>query len=67
MVDKWCVIPLKDFHLFKGAKLEKKFKQKLITDSAILNKWESISRMVDKWRSPPKDSIISPYIGHSHS
>ena len=36
------------------------FKQKLITDSATLNKWESFSGMVDKWRDPLEDYIFSP-------
>ena len=44
----WFTIPLKDFHLFKIAESEIFFKQKLITDSTILNKWESFSRMVGK-------------------
>ena len=44
----WSTISLKEFYLFKIAKLEIFFKQKLITNSAILNKWESISGMVDK-------------------
>ena len=49
----WSIISLKDFqgfHLFKIAKLEFLFffKQKLITNSAILNKWKSFSEMVDK-------------------
>ena len=44
----WSTIPLKDSYLFKIAELEFFFKQKLITDLAILNKWESFSGMVDK-------------------
>ena len=40
-------IPLKDYHLFKIAELEFVFKHKLVTDSAILNRWESFSGMVD--------------------
>ena len=36
----------------------------MITDSAILNKWESFSRMVDKWRGPLEDYIISQSVGH---
>ena len=44
----WSTIPLKDLHMFKIAELEIFFKQKMIIDLAILNKWESFSRMVDK-------------------
>ena len=55
----WSTIPLKNSHLFKIAELEIFFKQNLITDSAILNKWESLSGMVDKWRGPPEDCIVS--------
>ena len=58
----WSTIPLKDSHLFKIAELKKNFKQKLITDSIILNKWESFSRMMDKRRDPLEDCIISPKI-----
>ena len=35
------------------------FKQKLITDSAILNKWFSFSGIVDKWRGLSEYCIIS--------
>ena len=52
-------ILLKDPHLFKIAKIEYFFKQKLIIDSTILNKWESFSETVDKCRGPPEDGIIS--------
>ena len=38
--------------VFKIAKSEIFFKQKLIIDSAILNKWEFFSEIVDKWRGP---------------
>ena len=55
----WSIIPLKDSHLFKTAELEKNFKQKLITNSVILNKWESFSGIVDKWHGLSKDCIIS--------
>ena len=34
----WSTIPLKDSHLFKIAASKKNLKQKMITDSAILNK-----------------------------
>ena len=34
----WLIILLKNFHLFKITESEKNFKQKLITDSGILNK-----------------------------
>ena len=44
----WSTIPLKDLYLFKIVELKKFFKRKLITDLAILNKWESFSTMVDK-------------------
>jgi len=44
----WSTIPIKDLHLFKIIELEIFLKQKLIIDSAILNKWESFSRMVNK-------------------
>ena len=44
----WSTILLKESHPFKIVELKKKFKQKLITDSAILNKWESFSGTVDK-------------------
>ena len=56
----WSTILLKDSHLFEIAELEKFLKQKLITNSAILNKKKSFSGMVDKWHGPPKDCIISP-------
>ena len=46
-------IPLKDSHLFKIAELEFFLKHKLITDSAILNRWESFSGMVDHVTYPP--------------
>ena len=59
----WSTISLKDSHLFKITELEIFFKQKLITDSAILNKWESFSGMMDKWRGPPVYCIFSPKIG----
>ena len=45
-------IPLKDSHLFKIIELEIFLKQKLITDSTILNKWKSFNEMVDKWHGP---------------
>ena len=44
----WFIIPLKDSYLFKIAELETFFKQKLIIDSAILNKWKSFNKMIDK-------------------
>ena len=34
--------------MFKIVELKKKFKQKLTIDSAILNKWEFFSRMMNK-------------------
>ena len=46
--------------MFKFAELKKNLKQKLVTDSAILNKWESFGEIIDKWRGPPEDCIISP-------
>ena len=55
----WSTIPLKDSHLFKIAEIKYFFKQKLITNSVILNKWESFSKTVDKWCGPPEDGIIS--------
>ena len=59
----WSIIPLKDSHLFKIAELFFFFfKQKLITDSAILNKWEFFSKMVDKWHGLLEDCIISPKV-----
>ena len=61
----WSTIPLKDSHLFKIAKLKKKIKQKVITGSAILNKCELFSGIVDKWRGLPKDYIISPQLGEN--
>ena len=51
----WSAIPLKDFHLFKIAELNFFFK---LTDSTILNMWESFSGIVDKWRGPLEDCII---------
>ena len=44
----WSTITLKNSHLFKIVEFKKKKKQKLITDLAILNKWEVFSGMVDK-------------------
>ena len=44
----WSTISLKDFHLFKIVSYKKIFKQKLITDLAILNKWKFFNGMVDK-------------------
>ena len=44
----WSTIPPKNSHLFKIAELNFFLKQKVITDLAILNKWESFSGMVDK-------------------
>ena len=38
--------------VFKIAESKFFLKQKLIINSAILNKWEFFSEMVDKWRSP---------------
>ena len=61
----WSIKLLKDSHLFKIAKLEKNFKQKLITDSAILNKWEFFNEMIDKWHSLPEDYIIFRIYGCS--
>ena len=46
----WFIIPLKDSHLFKIIELENFFKQKLITDLIILNKWEFFNGMMNKWR-----------------
>ena len=43
----WSTITLKNSHLFKIVEFKKR-KQKLITDLAILNKWEFFSGMVDK-------------------
>ena len=45
--------------MFKIAELEIFFKQKLIIDLAILNKWFSFSEIVDKWRGLPEYCIIS--------
>ena len=45
-------ILLKNYYLLKIVELEIFLKQKLITNSTILNKWESFSKMVDKWHSP---------------
>ena len=59
----WSTTRLKDSHLFKITKIIFFLKQKMITVSAILNKWESFSRIVDKWRGPPEDYIISPILG----
>ena len=44
----WSTILLKNSHLFKTAELEIFFKQKLIIELTILNKWESFSEMVDR-------------------
>ena len=44
----WSIILIKDSHLFKLVELEFFFKQKLIIASAILNKWESFSGMMNK-------------------
>ena len=52
-------ILLKKSYSFKIVELKKILSKKLITDSAILNKWELFSEMVDKWRDLPKDYIIS--------
>lgn len=42
-------------------KLGKKFfKQKLIINSTILNKWKSFNRIVNKWHYSLEDYIISP-------
>ena len=59
----WSTFPLKDSHFFKIVELENFLKQKLITNSAILNKWEFFNGMIDKWRSPSDNSIISPKSG----
>ena len=59
----WSIILLKDSHLFKIVELKKNFKQKLITDSTILNKWEFFSRIVDKWHGLSENCIISRSIG----
>ena len=45
--------------LSKIAEIEIFFKQKLITDLTILNKWKSFSEIIDKWRELPEDYIIS--------
>ena len=58
----WFIILLKNFHQFKIVELENFFKQKLITDSVILNKWKSFSGIVNKRRGPPENFIISPYL-----
>ena len=50
----------KDFYLFKIVEVKNFFKQKLIIDLIILNKWESFSRNINKWYCPLKDYIISP-------
>ena len=60
----WSTISLKDSHLFKIVELEIFFKQKLITDSTILNKHKPFSGIVDKWYGTPEDCIISPKLGH---
>ena len=44
----WSIIPLKDSHLFKIIASENFFRQKLIINLAILNKWEIFSGIVDK-------------------
>ena len=49
----WSTILLKGSHLIKIAESETFFKQKLITDSTILNKWKSFSGMMDKRRGLP--------------
>ena len=59
----WSIILLKNSYLFKIVELEIFFIQKLIIDSAILNKLEFFSGIVDKWRGPPEDYIISPILG----
>ena len=46
-------IPLKDFHLFKIAELVISFCFKNFSNSAILIRWESFSRMVDHNICPP--------------
>ena len=46
--------------MFKIVSQKKKFKQKLITNSAILNKWKFFSEMVNKKCGPSEYSIISP-------
>ena len=56
----WSTIPFKDSHLFKIVELKIFLKQKLITNSAILNMWEFFSRMMDKWRGSPENCIIYP-------
>lgn len=48
MRSSWCTIPLKNSHLFKIAESDIFFKQKLIIDSTVLNKWKPFSGMVDK-------------------
>ena len=42
------IILLENFYLFKIIELEKKIKQKITTDLAVLNKLEFFSRMIDK-------------------
>ena len=44
----WFIISLKDSHLFKITEFEIFLKHKLIIDSAILNKLEFFSIIVDK-------------------
>ena len=46
-------IPLKNSHLFKITESVISFCLKKISNSAILNKWESFSRMVDHVTYPP--------------
>ena len=41
------IIPLKDFHLFKIAESIISFCLKFFSNSTILNKWESFSRMMN--------------------
>ena len=49
MIDKWHGPP--EYSIISQVKL--------ITDSAILNKWNFFNGMMDKWHGPPEYSIIS--------
>ena len=60
----WFTIPLKGFHLFKIVELE--FFLQIETDYWLKNfkqVWVFYNGMVDKWRGPQEDCIISPILG----
>ena len=52
-------ILLKKIYLFKIVELKNLFKQKLIIDLVILNKWDFFSGIIDKWCGPLDNYIIS--------